>query len=201
MMPSEIRRRRAQTAKLVVTGPFDAGKTTLIATISDSTVLTTERSLTSAEGDGSSQRTTVAMDFGRIGVEPDLALFLFGTPGQERFEFMWDILAEGMLGFVLVVDATRPATLEESAQLRRRFTAAADVPHVVAINKAGPGDDHDKLIGRVRAELHLPSEVPVVVADARDEDDVRRVVLTFLRRVLEHTRQRSPLLTSVGGAG
>ena len=201
MTPPQIRRSRARTAKLVVTGPFDAGKTTLIGTISDSTVLTTERSLTSTEGDGSSQRTTVAMDFGRIGVEPDLALFLFGTPGQERFEFMWDILAEGMLGFVLVVDATRPATLEESAQLRRRFTAAADVPHVVAINKAAHDDDHDALIGRVRAELHLPADVPVLVADARDVHDARRVVLAFLRRVLEHSRQGAASLTSAGGVG
>ena len=201
MTQPEIRRRRTRTAKLVVTGAFDAGKTTLIGTVSDSTVLTTERRLTSAEADGSSERTTVAMDFGRIGVEPDLALFLFGTPGQERFEFMWDILAEGMLGFVLVVDASRPATFEESARLRRRFTAAGDVPHVVAVNKAEPHTDTHELVGAVRAGLELPAEVPVVVADARVYDDAREVVLAFLRRVLDHHRRRTHALTSAGGAG
>lgn len=200
MSAPDIRRRRSQSTKLVVTGPFDAGKTTFIKTVSDTTVLSTERSVTGPGTEGSSGGTTVAMDFGRIGVEPDLALFLFGTPGQERFDFMWDILAEGMLGFVLIVDASRPTTLEESAQLRRRFTAATtEVPHVVAINKADPQQDHAALITRVREELGLSDQVPVLVADVRERDDVHRVLLAFLRDVLDRVRGSSHQLSSVGG--
>lgn len=187
MTAPTIRRRRTRTAKLVVTGPFDAGKTTLIGTITDSTVLSTERAVTHA-GDRGSERTTVAMDFGRLGVDPDMALFLFGTPGQERFGFMWDILAEGMLGFVLVVDAARPDSIAEAGQLRRRFTESSPVPHVVAINKVGEDDDHAEVVARVRAELDVEPDVPVLVADARDREQVRQVLLAFLRHVLEQVR-------------
>jgi len=176
------RRRRGRTLKVVVTGPYDAGKTTFIRTISEITVLSTERPVS---GD-SSATTTVAMDFGRITVAADLALYLFGTPGQERFEFMWDILAEGMLGFVLMVDATRADGLDEARRIQDTFAELADVPHVVAINKAA-GDD-DAVIATVRQRLGVPDLVPVVTCDARDRDDVKRVLVTLLRCVRDHVR-------------
>ena len=128
---------RRQTLKILVTGPFDAGKTTLIRSISEITVLSTERPVSGGDSDAT---TTVAMDFGRITVAPDLALYLFGTPGQERFEFMWDILAEGMLGFVLLVDATRADTLDEARRIQAAFAELSDVPYVVAVNR--PRDRH-----------------------------------------------------------
>src|SRR5262249_58956040 len=99
---NRIRRRTAGTAvKIVVTGPFAAGKTTLIRTISEITVLSTEKSVTDAELSRKTD-TTVAMDFGRITIDRELVLYLFGTPGQDRFDFMWEILSEGMLGYVLL---------------------------------------------------------------------------------------------------
>src|SRR3954468_10319812 len=114
MSTNRIRRRSAGTAvKIVVTGPFAAGKTTLIRTISEITVLSTEKGLTHATRPRKSD-TTVAMDFGRITIDRDLVLYLFGTPGQDRFDFMWEILGEGMLGYVVLVDAERPDSLDEA---------------------------------------------------------------------------------------
>ncbi|WP_052667330.1 GTP-binding protein [Nitriliruptor alkaliphilus] len=176
------RRRRGRTLKVVVTGPYDAGKTTFIRTISEITVLSTERPVS---GDAAAT-TTVAMDFGRITVAADLALYLFGTPGQERFEFMWDILAEGMLGFVLMVDASRADALDEARRIQDTFADLADVPHVVAVNKT-TGDD-DEAIVTVRQRLGVPDLVPVVACDARDRDDVKRVLVTLLRQVRDHVR-------------
>src|SRR5579884_3777636 len=112
---NRIRRRASGTAvKIVVTGPFAAGKTTLIRTISEITVLSTEQGVTDSTRSRKSE-TTVAMDFGRITIDRDLVLYLFGTPGQERFDFMWEILGEGMLGYILLLDASRQDSLPEAA--------------------------------------------------------------------------------------
>jgi uncharacterized protein len=191
------RRGRPRTLKVVVTGPFDAGKSTFIRTISETTVLSTERPVTGREG--TQATTTVAMDFGRLTLPGDLALYLFGTPGQERFEFMWDILAEGMLGFVLMVDA---ATLDddggrEAERIRHHFTELADVPFVVAVNKA---DGHpDKIAAHVRQILHVPDSVPVVTGDAREREDVKQIMVTLLREVLDQVRERSGPRARTGG--
>ena len=97
MAAPRTRRRGGQAVKVVVTGPFAAGKTTLIRTISEITVLSTERGITDSTRKRKAE-TTVAMDFGRITIDRDLVLYLFGTPGQDRFDFMWVILGEGMVG-------------------------------------------------------------------------------------------------------
>src|SRR5579885_2805136 len=124
---NRIRRRTAGTAvKIVVTGPFSAGKTTLIRTISEITVLSTERGITDETARRKAQ-TTVALDFGRITIDRDLVLYLFGTPGQDRFDFMWEILGEGMLGYVLLVDATRPESLDEAVGILDAFRRMARV--------------------------------------------------------------------------
>jgi len=183
------RRSASRTAKVVVTGPFDAGKTTLIQTISDTTVLSTEREVTDQDG-AHSGRTTVAMDFGRIGIDEDLSLFLFGTPGQDRFEFMWDILAEGMLGYLLVVDASRPSCLPEARRARRHFESLADVPSVIVVNKVT--QDEDRTIQEIRSALELPEDVPVLVADVRERADVKRVLVTFLHTVLGRLEAGQP---------
>ena len=120
------RRGRGHAVKIVVTGPFGAGKTTLIRTISEITVLSTERELSSAdEIRADKAQTTVAMDFGRIGIDSDLVLYLFGTPGQDRFEFMWEVLGEGMLGYVLMVDASRPESVAEATTILAAFRRMA----------------------------------------------------------------------------
>jgi uncharacterized protein len=192
------RRHRPRTLKVVVTGPFDAGKSTFIRTISETTVLATERPV-SRGAEGTSGSTTVAMDFGRLTVAPDLALYLFGTPGQQRFEFMWDILAEGMLGFVLMVDARTPDSDAEVDRIRRHFADLADVPFVVMVNKVDTADPH--LAEQLRARLGVPADVPVVVGDARARESVKQVLLTLLHQVLEQVRRRDDVSrTSWGGA-
>lgn len=178
----------ARSVKIVVTGPFDAGKTTLIRTISDITVLSTERAVSEgASGDG---QTTVAMDFGRIAIGADAVLYLFGTPGQQRFDFMWEILAEGMLGFVLLVDASRPTSIDEAARIHRHFAELAEVPFVVAVNKA-TGREASIVVDDVRQRMMLPDEVPVLAADARDRGDVKQVLLALLRQVPDHLGRRA----------
>jgi uncharacterized protein len=176
------RRQSGQAVKIVVTGPFAAGKTTLIRTISEITVLSTERGITDDTRSRKAE-TTVAMDFGRITIDRELVLYLFGTPGQDRFDFMWEILGEGMLGYVLLVDASRPETLAEAAHILEAFRRMARVPFVVALNRpdayGAMGEDH------VRAALELDPQVPVVACDATDKDSVKNVLLALLYSVLD----------------
>ena len=182
MAARKNRRQGGQAVKIVVTGPFAAGKTTLIRTISEITVLSTERGITD-ETRSRKAETTVAMDFGRITIDRDLVLYLFGTPGQERFDFMWEILGEGMLGYVLLVDASRPETLAEAQNILEAFRRMARVPFVVALNRpeqlGSMGED------TVRAALELSSHVPVVPCDATDKDSVKNVLLALLYSVLD----------------
>jgi small GTP-binding protein len=170
-----------RTVKVVVTGPFGAGKTTFIEAISEITVLSTERQVSDHTRD-TKGHTTVAMDFGRITIADDLALYLFGTPGQERFDFMWEILAEGMLGFVLMVDHQREQSLAEARRILEFFTDIADVPFIVVVNKAG--EDPVSAEAAARRELAVPGDVTVVALDARDRDDVKRGLVSLLYAVL-----------------
>lgn len=171
-----------QSVKVVITGPFNAGKTSLIKAVSEITVLSTERQVTdsSSEGDG---ETTVAMDFGRITVSDDVVLYLFGTPGQARFSFMWETLSEGMLGFVLLVDAKDPTTFDDAKDMIGFFTSMSDVPFVVAANKVA---EHDtEVLRRVREDLNLPETVPLLSVDARSRDSVKAVLLGLLYEILK----------------
>ena len=182
MAAARTRRRGGQAVKVVVTGPFAAGKTTLIRTISEITVLSTERGIT----DGTRRRkaeTTVAMDFGRITIDQDLVLYLFGTPGQDRFDFMWEILGEGMIGYLLLVDADREESIGEAAGILDAFRRMARVPYVVALNRAS-GDDHG-LVHQVRERLDVPSDVAILACDATDKDSVKNVLLALLYAVLD----------------
>ncbi|HEY8730030.1 MAG TPA: ATP/GTP-binding protein [Acidothermaceae bacterium] len=172
----------AQAVKIVVTGPFAAGKTTLIRTISEITVLSTEKDITDATKSRKAE-TTVAMDFGRITIDHDLVLYLFGTPGQDRFDFMWEILGEGMLGYVLLLDAHRPESLDEAVGILAAFQKMAKVPFVVALNRA-EGNDPDAE-SRVRAALNLEPSVPVVPCDATDRQSVKNVLLALLYAVVD----------------
>jgi uncharacterized protein len=196
----DIRRKRARALKIVVTGPFDAGKSTLVRTISEITVLSTERDVSDDPGHEHSERTTVAMDYGRITVGPDVALYLFGTPGQHRFEFMWDILAEGMLGFVLLVDGERDDSIDEARRIREHFTTIAEVPYAVMVNKVA-GQDPDDAAARTRRELAIPDDVPVLAGDVRDREDVKRVLLALLRTVLTRVQADRGADVSAGTAG
>ncbi len=182
MASRKSRRQGGQAVKIVVTGPFAAGKTTLIRTISEITVLSTERGITD-ETRSRKAETTVAMDFGRITIDRELVLYLFGTPGQDRFDFMWEILGEGMLGYVLLVDATRPESFVEAAGILAAFRKMARVPFVVAVNRAEGLDPSGE--ERLRDALDLDPRVPVVPCDATDKDSVKAVLLALLYSVLD----------------
>lgn len=171
-----------QSVKVVITGPFNAGKTTFIKAVSEITVLSTERQVSDVSGEGGGE-TTVAMDFGRITVSDEVVLYLFGTPGQARFSFMWETLSEGMLGFVLLVDATEPGTLNDAREMIEFFTDMSDVPFVVAANKVAADDT--EMIRRVRSDLQLPDRVPLLPVDAREKDSVKAVLLGLLYEIVE----------------
>ena len=164
-------------AKIVVAGPFSAGKSTLIRTISEVEVLSTERPVTGGSSSGKTE-TTVAMDFGRITVDEDLVLLLFGAPGQGRFAFMWEILGEGMLGYVLLVDNDQPEQLHQAATILAAFRAGSAAPFVVALNRADPLTAGDQ--ARVRVALDLPTAVPVLGCDVTDRESVKAVLLALL---------------------
>jgi len=171
-----------QTLKMVVTGPFSSGKTELIQSISEIDVVSTERKIT-RESERIKSQTTVAMDFGRITVDEDLILYLFGTPGQKRFDFMWEVLSEGMLGFVVMVDSTRPETFREARRILDTFRSYSPVPYVVAANKqdlddAWPAED-------LRIVLRVESGVKVVPCVASDRESVKHVLLELLYSILE----------------
>jgi signal recognition particle receptor subunit beta len=171
--------------KIVVTGPFAAGKTTLIETVSEVAVVGTERDVT----DGAKAvkaRTTVAMDFGRISFPGGLSLFLFGTPGQRRFEIMWEILSEGMLGFILLVHAGDLRSLDEAARILGTFRRYADVPFVVGVSHLDRSDrPTEEVLAHVRAELALPDDVEVLGCDPRNREDVKALMLQVLFGVLK----------------
>jgi len=181
------RRKHGGTAvKIVVTGPFAAGKTTFIRTISEITVLSTEKEVTDSTRSRKAE-TTVAMDFGRITIDRDLVLYLFGTPGQERFDFMWEILGEGMLGYVLLVDSSREDSLQESLGILTAFRTMAKVPYVVALNRADGLDPAGE--ERVRLALSLGEDIPVVPCDATDRESVKAVLLALLHSVVDSLEQ------------
>jgi uncharacterized protein len=175
-------RRGGQAVKIVVTGPFAAGKTTLIRTISEITVLSTERAITDSTRSRKAE-TTVAMDFGRITIDRDLVLYLFGTPGQERFDFMWEILGEGMLGYVVLVDAEREDSIAEAGAILDAFRRMARVPYVIALNRStGLSEDDER---GIRGALGLSPEVALLPCDATDKESVKAVLLALLYSVLD----------------
>jgi small GTP-binding protein len=171
-----------QTVKMVVTGPFSAGKTEFIRSVSEIDVVSTERKITQSQEKTVKEATTVAMDFGRITVDDDLVLYLFGTPGQRRFDFMWEILSEGMLGFVVMVDSTRPETFREARSILETFRAYAPTPYVVAANKQDMKDAWE--VDDMRHALRLDSKVKLVPCTATDRDSVKAILLELLYSIL-----------------
>src|SRR5512138_3215853 len=159
-----------QTVKMVVTGPFNSGKTEFIQSVSEINVVSTERKI-SSEAEKIKETTTVAMDFGRITVDDELVLYLFGTPGQKRFDFMWEILSEGMLGFVVMVDSTRPETFREARSILETFRAYAPTPYVVAANKQDVKEAWE--VEDMRHALRLDPKVKLLSCVATDKDSVK----------------------------
>lgn len=170
-----------QTVKMVVTGPFSSGKTQFISTVSEIDVVRTERKI-SSEAEKIKESTTVAMDFGRITVDAELVLYLFGTPGQRRFDFMWEILSEGMLGFVVMVDSSRPETFREAKSILETFRAYAPTPYVVAANKQDHSEAWDP--EDLRIALRLDPNVKLLPCVATNRESVKAVLLELLYSIL-----------------
>jgi signal recognition particle receptor subunit beta len=170
----------ARAFKIVVTGPFNSGKTTFIQAISEIDVVATDRK---TRVSSKKSKTTVAMDFGRITLRDGDVLHLYGTPGQERFDFMWEILSEGMLGYVVLIDGTDQSSLDDGARMIAAFENMSQAPFVIAITRA---DSRSCLsVVDIGARVAPNSEVDVVTCDARKVGDVKDVLLTLLERVLE----------------
>lgn len=153
-----------RTVKIVVTGPFNAGKTAFIKSVSEIDVVSTERKITNPLS-AVKEETTVAMDFGRVALG-DLVLHLFGTPGQRRFDFMWEILSKEMQGFIVLADSTTPETLDEVERLLKLFQKFEAVPYLVVANKQDlPGALKPQ---QIRRALKMEQEVLPCVATERN---------------------------------
>ncbi len=174
----------ARPLKIVITGPFSAGKTTLIQTISEVAIVGTEREVTD-ETRNVKTRTTVAMDFGRLTFGGDLSLFLFGTPGQRRFEVMWEILSEGMIGFILLVHAGDDRSVDEAAAILDTFRQYADVPYVIGVTHLDEVETPlDEVMAHIRTTLDVPDEIPMTPCDPREREDVKTLMLQILMDVM-----------------
>ena len=174
--------------KVVIVGGFGVGKTTMVGSVSEIRPLTTEETMTQAgvgvddnRGVESKTATTVAMDFGRISITDQLVLYLFGTPGQERFWFLWNGLFEGALGAVVLVDTRR---LEVSFDVIGRLEERG-VPFVVAINSFPEAPRHN--LDDLRRALDLPDHVPIFDCDARYRESSRDALMTLRRYLHEMT--------------
>ncbi|MFI0962973.1 GTP-binding protein [Streptomyces sp. NPDC021080] len=180
-------RTRAPIAtKIVVAGGFGAGKTTLVTSVSEITPLQTEALMTQASeetddltGTPDKLTTTVAMDFGRITLDDDLVLYLFGTPGQQRFWFMWDDLVRGAIGAVVLADTRRLSDCFPALD----YFESCGLPYVVAVNHFDGSDVFEP--EDVREALTVPPHVPVMIMDARRRISVVETLLALVGHALE----------------
>jgi len=172
-----------EIVKVLITGDVGSGKTEFIRTISEIEIVSTDRRVTEDLG-FLKEETTVAMDFGRYTVDEGLVLHIFGTPGQVRFDFMWEVLSMGMLGYVILFDSSRPETCWSTRRIVDFFQALGDVPYLVAANK----QDLDGALSPAEVGFILAldgADVPVLPCTAKDPEATRRVLLSLFQLVIK----------------
>jgi len=178
----------AQSVKILVVGAFGVGKTTLIGSVSEIAPLRTEETMTSASvgvdslaGLDEKATTTVAMDFGRITVSPEVVLYLFGTPGQRRFWDLWEGLAEGAVGALVLVDTRR---VEDSFEVFDQLETRTGMPFAVALNDfpGAPNYSTDQL----REALDLLPDTPIIHCDARNKESSAQALISLVEHALHY---------------
>jgi small GTP-binding protein len=171
--------RQIKKIKVLVAGPFAAGKTQFINTVSEIKTVKTERKIQHSGEKQVKDYTTVAMDFGKIRIDDEHELYLFGTPGQFRFDFMWEILGEGALGIIILVDSTDPSTFHEARKIVNFFQSRFPVPIVVGANKQDLPNAWSPEDVRIALDINEEEGIPVIPVSAIDKESVKNTLLTL----------------------